>query len=161
MHEHVVKHLLELCAMLNVYAQNAPKGYHTVDAAGKQIDNKQPDGLIELPHPVLFDVRGVDPISPVAVQLNVNNDRAAADLAAKAKCAKYDAIAKAKHVQFQPFVFETLGGLHASAVDLIEMILKNCRHPNKKALRYTKLAEMSMAIMRDNARLVQDSHRRA
>ena len=41
------------------------------------------------------------------------------------------------------------------------MLLANSSLPNKSSIRYTKLAEMTMAIMRDNARMVQDAHRRA
>jgi hypothetical protein len=162
MHNEVLNHLRDFCSQLHRTTQASPKGYHDVDEHGSQVGNKQPDLLITLPtKSVLVDVRGVDPCSPSASLRNSKDAHKASAAAAAEKIKKYQPIASRKGVLFQPFVFTIFGALHSSASDLIDMLLANSGLPNKSSIRYTKLAEMTMAIMRDNTRMVQDAHRRA
>jgi hypothetical protein len=61
------------------------------------------------------------------------------------------------HNIIQPVVITTLGGFHKSAVDFVHKILKNAsgRRPNKSQLFFAKMSELSIALMKDNASIVQ------
>ena len=160
MHNKVLYHLISLATQCKLQASATPKGFSGVDADGKK-DQKQPDGIIDFTDgPTLFDVRGVDPLSPSHLLVNKNNSHAVSNAAAADKVKKYIVIANNKNVKLQPFVFTTLGGFHKSAVDFVAKILKNSTAPKKHKTLYSKLSELSVAIMRDNAAIVQAAHMR-
>jgi hypothetical protein len=48
-----------------------------------------------------------------------------------------------------------LGGFHKSALDFVHKILKNAPVPNKSQLFFAKMSELSIALMKDNASIVQ------
>ena len=129
-----------------------------------RIDCKQSDGLVDTwKGHTLFDVCGVDNMCPTHLVTNKKKRTQACDNAASEKNNKYKEIATRKNVLFQPFVFTTLGGLHKTAVELINTITR--QHPSKGPSKskdiFNKLSELSMSIMRDNAAIIAASHRRS
>jgi len=166
MHNKVLAHVLGLAKVCNIEAHKTPKGWCTVDNLGNKLDNKQPDGVVYLwGGDTVFDVRGVDNLCPTHLKANKKSHRKACDLAAADKNSKYKHIVERRNAIFQPFVFTTLGGLHSSAYNLVQSITRQYpRHldpASKSKLIYAKLSELSMSIMKDNASIVQGSHRAA
>ena len=158
MHNKILAKLLQLCALFKLHAEKSPKGYTSVDDAGKKTDRKQPDGLVyftDNSNGTIFDVRTVDPISNSAVQANKHNSHKYSDDAAKDKTAKYQKIADGLNCDVQPVVITTLGGFHKTAVDFVQKILKNAAGPRKSQIFYAKMSELSIALMKDNATIVQ------
>jgi hypothetical protein len=60
-----------------------------------------------------------------------------------------------KNCDIQPVFITTLGGFHKSALDFVHKILKNAPVPNKSQLFFAKMSELSIALMKDNASIVQ------
>jgi hypothetical protein len=158
MHNKILAKLLQLCALFKLHAEKSPKGFTSVDQSGKKTDRKQPDGLVyftDNSNGTIFDVRTVDPLSSSALNANKHNSHKYSDDAANDKTAKYLKIADGKNCDIQPVVITTLGGFHKSAVDFVHKILKNASGPNKSQLFFAKMSELSIALMKDNASIVQ------
>jgi len=114
---------------------------------------------------VIVDVRGVHTTSPSYIDRNKNNHHVVSDAAAKDKVDKYSDIARGVSYGTQAYIFETFGGLHSSAVALIDRIIN--QRPSgplrrsREATRFHHLSAMAMAIARDNATMVCIAHSRA
>ena len=164
MHNHVLAELLLLAERLGHGADNSPKGYQGVRADGSK-DQKQPDGLIVVGgQEMLIDVRGVCPTAHTHLAINAVDHQAACNLAADNKEKKYQKIAAANNAIFQPFVFTTYGGLHKSAVELIEHLTKFAQgraRARSESLKLDHLTQLSMGIMRDNAKMILEAFREA
>jgi hypothetical protein len=166
-HNHVLDLVLNLARQCNLHACRTPKGYYTTDAHGNKLDRKQPDGLINfrrhLNDNCLFDVRGVCPTSAsnIGVNSGPQGHNRSMDLAAKDKIDKYYDIATKHQADFSPFIFNTFGGLHISAQNLVDDITKQYTEDSTKkaaALKFNHLCMLSISIMRDNAEILLKSH---
>ena len=83
------------------------------------------------------------------------------DLAANDKIDKYYDIATKHQADFSPFIFNTFGGLHISAQNLIDDITRQYKEDSTKktaALKFNHLCMLSISIMRDNAEILLKSH---
>ena len=69
--------------------------------------DKQPDGMVRLHDcDLVFDVRGIDPLSPSHTKRNANKPTAAEDDAAKDKTNKYMYLHSFnRSIEFFPFVY--------------------------------------------------------
>ena len=110
---------------------------------------------------LVFDVRGIDPLSPSHTKRNANKPTAAEDDAAKDKTNKYMYLHNFnRSIEFFPFVYNLLGGLHKSADDLLVKIIKASPSynpkPQSQLLREIK-AELAFSIQRDNANNIRSS----
>ena len=168
MHDHVLQCVLEIATACTLFARRTPQGYFSVDPSGRKVDRKQPDGLVDfrdLGGSCLFDVRGVCPTSQSNISVNAKDHHKSMQLAADDKTTKYCAIADQRGVGFQPFVFNTYGGLHSSAQSFVDKMInkyKQYHSPDKAdALKYSHLAQLSVSIMRDNADILVKAHGRA
>ncbi len=83
--------------------------------------------------------------------------------AANGKIRDYKQIAAKKKCDLQPFIVITLGGFHRIFFKQNEAyeILRTSKASNKNEIFYRYLSQISCAIMRDNAAIVQTAHRRA
>ena len=164
MHNRILAKLLQLADRCLLVAHREPKGYNTIDENGRPTDKKRPDGIIyfaDNQHGLLFDVATVDPIGKTALQRNKHDSHAYSQEAANGKMKDYKHIAAKKKCDLQPFIVTTLGGFHQTAIDLVNKILRTSKASNKNEIFYRYLSQISCAIMRDNAAIVQTAHRRA
>ena len=127
---------------------------------------ERPDLLLSFSNAqVIVDIRGVHTTSPSYIALNKNDHHKVSDAAAKNKVDKYTDIARKVSYGTAAYVFETYGGLHQSAVALVDRIIN--QRPNgplrrsREAVRFYHLSAMAMSIMRDNAAMVCAAHDRA
>ena len=150
-HNAVVSHISRTCQLASATCLIEPAGYESVDAQGNATDQQRPDLLIiTTSGHILSDVVGYHPTTSSALA-NQNYDTYRAGI----KTRKYANAARHNLCSFVPFVFQTIGGLHQDSVALIDTILRNSQsNVPFNVLRHQALAEMSVAIQRENANML-------
>ena len=159
-HEHVLERLCDLARICQVHWSKDTKTF--VDRG-----QRRPDLFLDFHRAIdstLADVVGTHPTSKSYLTQNKVNAWAATNDAVEAKHKKYSDIAIDQDIPIAAFAFETFGGLHPEAVSLVEKIMKHHRGQagtDHQAPLQQKLTELVVSIMRDNARMVARSHKRA
>jgi hypothetical protein len=108
---------------------------------------------------VIADVRGTDPLCKTALDLPFGKY---ADYAGKAKISKYALIAdREKCENVTPLLFTTLGGLGKDTEKLLARVAHNYKgsYQTQTKIKYQKITEMVVGIMKDNAYMIQKSFR--
>ena len=81
-----------------------------------------------------------------------------AEYAGNQKVSKYKLITAREHFEpVVPIIFTTLGGLDKKAVALVDRIVRNFKGPfvAKTSIKYQKITELVVGIMKDNAQIIQ------
>ena len=148
---------LELADLCNVPNEKSSKKYAGVDPKDPTKLNKQrPDMVFHFANGShLADVRGVDPMCDSALKLPIGKY---AEYAGNQKVSKYKLITAREHFEpVVPIIFTTLGGLDKKAVALVDRIVRNFKGPfvAKTSIKYQKITELVVGIMKDNAQIIQ------
>lgn len=140
---------------LGLDAEQTPGRYRFED------DKRTPDAAITIDDTVhLVDVSGVDPLAPSHLKRNKSGPNNAASDREKKKVATYGDLVEAFDVEVEPFIYDLLGGLQQSAVDLLKKISK-ASHDDDETYKvrmravHRCVAQMSIAIQRDNAQMLR------
>jgi hypothetical protein len=156
-HNRNLNHHFDFSALCNVRTERGSKKYAGVDKHDPtKRNNQRPDLVLHFGNgSVVADVRGIDPLCKSALDLPIGNY---AEYAGNAKVSKYALIADREHCEnVTPLVFTTLGGLGKDTVKLIDRVARNFKgsYQAKTKIKYQKITEMVVGIMKDNARMIQ------
>jgi len=154
-HNNIQALLVLFAKSLGLDAEQTPGRYRFED------DKRTPDAAITIDDTVhLVDVSGVDPLAPSHLKRNKSGPNNAASDREKKKVATYGDLVEAFDVEVEPFIYDLLGGLQQSAVDLLKKISK-ASHDDDETYKvrmravHRCVAQMSIAIQRDNAQMLR------
>ena len=160
-HNRNLNHHFDFATLCDVRTERGSKKYAGVDKHDpNKRNNQRPDLVLHFGNgSVVADVRGIDPLCESALSLPFGKY---AEYAGNAKVSKYSLIADREHCEnVTPLVFTTLGGLGKDTVKLIDRVARNFKgsYQAKIKIKYQKITEMVVGIMKDNARMIQKSFR--
>ena len=126
-------------------------------------NKRTPDASITFDdHVMLIAVSGIDTLAPSYLKRNASDaDNAAADRARK-KIKNYGDLEEKFDVEIVPFIYDLLGGLHPSAVEVLKEIAKasgndDASHRSRMRDVHRCISRMSVAIQRDNAAMLRNA----
>ena len=162
-HNRQLNHYFDLAQLCNVQTERSSKKYAGIDPKDpSKRNNQRPDLVAHFGNgSVLADVRGLDPLCKSALELPLGKY---AEYAGNAKVSKYSLIADREQFEpVTPLVFTTLGGIDRRALAFIDRIVRNFKghYTAKIKVKYQKITEMVVGIMKDNARMIQRAFSRA
>jgi hypothetical protein len=153
-HNNIQALLVHFAKSLGLEAEQTPGRFRFED------DQRTPDAAITIADTVhVIDVSGIDPLAPSHIKRNKAGPNKAAGDREKKKVEYYGDLVDAFDVEIEPFVYDLLGGLQESAVDLLKKIAKaSLGDEEARNIRMREVhrcvAQMSIAIQRDNAQML-------
>ena len=157
-HNNITKILRTYIRRAGGHAITEPHGLNS-------IDNKRPDILFYHENKkYLIDVTVRHPLSKS--NLTKSTDRlSSAKSAANQKLALYKTLAANQQANFIPFAVETYGGLHSSAIQLLDIISTACRENNSyynpnEIVHHLKYS-IAIAIQRGNSEAIHYGYKRS
>jgi hypothetical protein len=133
-------------------------------------DKRTPDASVVMDDQILLiDVTGIDVLAPTYLLRNASGSDNAAIDRDKAKKKKYNSLEESfQDVQVVSFMYDLLGGLHPSAVDILKEIAKagdvdeaTYRSRIRMHQVHRCIARMPVSIQRDNAAMLRHAFLRA
>jgi len=160
-HNRNLNHHADFSVLCNVRTERGSKRYAGVDPRDPtKRTNHRPDLVLHFGNgTVIADVRGTDPLCKSALELPFGKY---AEYAGNAKVSKYALIAdREKCENVTPLLFTTLGGLGKDTVKIIDRVARNYKgsYQTMTKIKYQKITEMVVGIMKDNAHMIQKAFR--
>ena len=156
-HNNIQAQLVSFAKSLGLSAQQTPANFRLPD------DKRTPDASITLDdHVLLIDVSGIDTLAPTYLKRNASGaDNAAGDRQRK-KFQTYGDLEEKLDVEVAPFLYDLLGGLHPSAVQVLKDIAKagdeeDASYRSRMRDVHRCISRMSVAIQRDNAAMLRNA----
>jgi hypothetical protein len=125
-------------------------------------DKRTPDASIVMDDQILLiDVTGIDILAPSYLVRNASGGDNAAGDRDKVKKKKYHVLENSfEDVQVASFMYDLLGGLHPSAVEILKEIAKagdvdDSNYRTRMHQVHRCIARMSVSIQRDNAAMLR------
>ena len=156
-HNNIQAQLVAFAKSFGLSAQQTPANFRL------EGDKRTLDASITLDdHVLLVDVTGIDMLAPSHLARNSSGpDKSASDREA-AKLKTYKDLEAKFDAKIVPFIYDLLGGIHPTAVDVLKEIAKSgdedesgYRSRNYRVHRC--ISRMSIAIQRDNAAMLRNA----
>ena len=111
---------------------------------------------------MLVDVTGIDVLAPSYLKRNASDADNVAGARQRKKFSTYGDLEEKLDVEIAPFLYDLLGGLHPSAVEVLKEIAKagdedDASYRSRMRDVHRCVSRMSVAIQRDNAAMLRNA----